>query len=706
MKRPLPQLLLVTTFALAHPPVAFAFAQPTSRNQLCSGNSRISSSGQCFASSPSSPPWTSLDATTASAASVAAATIIRGGASVAAASSTATGTPIGAGSLWLVRSLFLRCLAFVYGVAFLVALHQNKALIGDRGITPARNVLDAAYDRGKLKRRRREDWLHQRQNYTSLGDKDEMNTFWYRLRNMKTYRKVEDKIESSNVFCNMREVLWDRCDRMDRPLLTLLYLAKDRSNIDPWLDGIAKAGIAMAAFVFFTGAANVPILFGLWLCQRSIMSVGGTWYGFGWEPQLAELGFHAMFMVPLLSLNPIPTSTPVPLLVVWTIRWYLFRIMIGAGLIKIKSGDRKWKDLTAMDGFYETQPVPNPFSKYFHSSPKWFHKFEVLTNHFVELVAPWLIIIPGLPRAWRIGGGLIQIVFQGVLISSGNLSFLNWLTAVPSICCLDDAFLLRLYYPFMTGTEATAAYSQAVSPAVGQAVPVARKIISVVFTALIAKLSMPVVRNLLARRQIMNGSFDRYRLVNTYGAFGTVSDVREELIIESATNLAGPWKEYTFKVKPGPLTRRPPWISPYHFRLDWLMWIACVCGGIERSPWLLNLLKKLLEQDEGVMGLLESDPWASNDETTELKVQSANSEEDSTSRDPRDFADNDGTVKSTPSKVPKYIRIERYRYQFNFDKTVVDGNGRALYWKRERVGRYFPRQGVVTKDILNDIIAG
>ena len=594
----------------------------------------------------------------------------------AAASLTASAAslPIGAGSYWLTRSIFLRALGFVYGTAFLVALHQNKALIGDKGITPARNALKSAFERGKVKRRRREEWLRQRQNYPKLGDKDEMNPVWFWFRNTRFYRKAEDALDSSNIFCNLREALYDRSDRMDRPLLSILHLAKNKRNLDPWLDGIAKAGIAMSAFLLATGAANVPIVFGLWICQRSIMSVGNAWYGFGWEPQLAELGFHAMFIVPLLSLKAISTATPVPIAVVWTMRWYLFRIMLGAGLIKIKSNDKKWRDLTAMDGFYETQPVPNPFSKYFHAAGKTWHKFEVLSNHFVELIAPWLLIIPNLPREVRITGGLIQIIFQGVLISSGNLSFLNWLTAVPALWCLDDAFLMRLFYPFKTSAEAMLAYSTAIGPSVGRPIPLARSIVSIAFAALIGKLSIPVIQNLMAWRQMMNASFDRYRLVNSYGAFGTVSEVREELIIESAEKFGGPWREYVFKVKPGPLTRPCHWISPYHYRLDWLMWIACVCGGIERSPWLLPFLLKLLEQDEGVLSLLDGNPWADDENSTSERVG------------------------------PKYIRIEKYRYEFNYDKNLKDEDGKPLYWKRERVGRYFPLQGVVTKEILIDII--
>ena len=64
------------------------------------------------------------------------------------------------------------------------------------------------------------------------------------------------------------------------------------------------------------------------------------------------------------------------------------RIMLGAGLIKIR-GDECWRDLTCMNYFYETQPNPNPLSYYAHQAPQFWHKFETLGNHIVELVAPW-----------------------------------------------------------------------------------------------------------------------------------------------------------------------------------------------------------------------------------------------------------------------------------------------------------------------------
>ena len=84
---------------------------------------------------------------------------------------------------------------------------------------------------------------------------------------------------------------------------------------------------------------------------------------------------------------------------------------------------------------YETQPVPNPLSFYFHHNFPSFHKLETMVNHIVELFTPWFMF---LSRDLRIMNGVFQIIFQLILISSGNLSFLNWLTILPSLCFLDE----------------------------------------------------------------------------------------------------------------------------------------------------------------------------------------------------------------------------------------------------------------------------
>lgn len=77
---------------------------------------------------------------------------------------------------------------------------------------------------------------------------------------------------------------------------------------------------------------------------------------------------------------------------------------------------------------------------------------------------------------------------------------------------------------------------------------------------------MPVVLNLVSSKQIMNTSFDTFRLVNTYGAFGSITKQRNEVVFKgthskSLTDKNIEWLEYEFKCKPGDVNRRPCEIS-------------------------------------------------------------------------------------------------------------------------------------------------
>jgi hypothetical protein len=188
------------------------------------------------------------------------------------------------------------------------------------------------------------------------------------------------------------------------------------------------------------GLANVPLLFTLWFLYLSYVHAGRTFYGYGWEILLLETGFLAVFLAPTLRLGPFARRTPPSPIVIVLLRWLLFRLMFGAGLIKLR-GDPCWRDLTCMFFHYETQPVPNPLSWYFHHLPLWFHRVEVLFNHLVELIAPFFVFGPR--RARHVAGAAI-VAFQLLLILSGNLSFLNWLTIAVAVSCFDDGLLGRL----------------------------------------------------------------------------------------------------------------------------------------------------------------------------------------------------------------------------------------------------------------------
>ena len=159
---------------------------------------------------------------------------------------------------------------------------------------------------------------------------------------------------------------------------------------------------------------------------------------YGWEIQLLETGFLGVFLCPLLDGRPFPKQAP-PVIVLWLYRWLIFRIMLGAGMIKLR-GDACWRDLTCLYYHYETQPIPNPLSWWLHFRPHWFHQLGTLWNHAIELVAP-LVCTFGSAAPSRHAAGVLLVSFQVILIISGNLSFLNWLTIVPCLACFDDTFL-------------------------------------------------------------------------------------------------------------------------------------------------------------------------------------------------------------------------------------------------------------------------
>jgi hypothetical protein len=398
----------------------------------------------------------------------------------------------------------------------------------------------------------------------------------------------------------------------------------------------AWVGFALSCLVL-AGFANAVILTALWLLYMSYVHVGQIWYGYGWEIQLLETGFLAIFLCPLLDPRPFPRQEP-PFVVISLFRWLIFRIMLGAGLIKIR-GDPAWRNLTALNYHFETQPLPNLFSRWFHFLPRIALKTGVLLNHAAELVAPWFVFGP---RAGRLAAGSVIVLFQLVLILSGNLSFLNWLTLVPALACFDDAVWAAIL-PRGVARRAAAARAAAEPSrpmrAAGWAV-----------ATLVALFSVQPVANLISPGQIMNTSFDPLDIVNTYGAFGTVGRERLNVVFEG-TEAAVPddhaeWRPYPYKGLPVDERRRPPQVAPYQLRLDWQMWFASMAGPQE-YPFTLNVVWKLLHNDPGTLSLFAGNPF--------------------------------------PDQPPRYVRAVLYRYRFSDPR-----NPAGRWWNREVVGSWLP----------------
>jgi len=215
----------------------------------------------------------------------------------------------------------------------------------------------------------------------------------------------------------------------------------------------------------------------------------------------------------------------------------------------------------------------------------------------------------------------------------------------------------------------------------------------------------------------MNGSFGSLRLVNSYGAFGSVTKVRHEIVLQgtrddaaaslmaspsaspSAATAAVQWEDYEFRCKPGGLDRPPCVLGPYHLRLDWLMWFAPF-AGYQEAPWVVHLVKKLLQGDASVRALLARDPFMDDEGGRHDEGPSGGDAQGNQQR----------PQKREPPRPPAFIRAAKYRYSFTpggpsgrdgaaaaaapQDDEASGGGGHAVevgrWWTREYVGEWLP----------------
>lgn len=394
------------------------------------------------------------------------------------------------------------------------------------------------------------------------------------------------------------------------------------------------AGMLLSLMIALGLLGNAPIVIHMlgWLIvyflYLSVVNVGQEFYGFGWETMLLEAGFFASFMGPTWVA---PSWIPILIL-----RWMLFRTELGAGLIKLR-GDPCWRDLTCLYYHHETQPLPNPLSRFFHHGPKWFHRSGVVFSHFCQLVAPFGLFLPQ-PLAGIAGSFLI--IHQLILVISGNYSWLNWLTIVLGFLALSNINSPDIIL---------------------QNRPLWFELIQYAILLLAVVLSYRPLLNLFSPRQFMNYCWNRWHLVGAYGAFGSVTKERYEIIIEGSDSEdqhdETSWREYCFKGKPGELDRIPPVVAPYHLRLDWMIWFlpfSVLVSGKEiyvrgHHLYFIRLMMKLLRNDPELLKLFRVNPFEKS--------------------------------------PPKWVRARFYHYQFTSrEEYQLNRN----IWKRELLGDYCP----------------
>lgn len=463
-----------------------------------------------------------------------------------------------------VRFLFLRALALIYLAAFLSLNSQILGLAGHNGIVPAEQFMA---------------------NVRAYADQRQLGISRYLLEP------------------------------------TLCWI----SASDAFLRGLCVAGI-LTSLLLLVGIATPVCLAALWVLYLSLTSVCGVFLQFQWDNLLLETGFLAIFLGPFnLFSRPSRERNP-PMIVVWLLRWLLFRLMFQSGCVKLLSGDQLWRDLTALTVHYETQPLPTWIGWYAHQLPLWMQKVSCAVMYFIELVIPFLIFTPRRIRFWAVPP---LVGLQLLIILTGNYCFFNWLTIALCLFLLDDQMLRR---------------PLASAPPLSRRLLIAWNVVLGTLSAFIGLLTL-----MLMFRSLPNAMLPVYRAVapfrsiNSYGLFAVMTPSRPEIVVEGSRD-GKTWTAYQFKYKPQELDRRPRFVAPHQPRLDWQMWFAAL-GDYRGNPWFVNFCVRLLQAKPEVLALLSKNPF--------------------------------------PESPPLYIRAVVYDYRF----TKLGTTG---WWRRELKGDYLP----------------
>jgi hypothetical protein len=382
---------------------------------------------------------------------------------------------------------------------------------------------------------------------------------------------------------------------------------------DAMLRAVAVAGAA-AALLLIAGLAPLAATIACWVLYLSLCGIGQLFLGYQWDALLLEAGCLAILWSPLAwRLGSAQVREP-SRIVLWLVRWLLFRLMFASGFVKLASDDPAWWSLTALAVHYQTQPLPSWASWYANLLPLWLQKVSCAVMFAIELGLPFLI---ALGRRARLIAATGFVALQLGISATGNYGFFNLLTIVLCIPLLDDAFLARVRLPRRWNSRGRDGIVATSRP------PYLRRVVHVVAAVVLVSLSAPLLTAQLTEipatslppASLLLRTLAPLRLVSTYGLFAVMTPTRPELTIEGTVD-GEEWRPYVFRWKPGPLGRRPPLVGLGMPRLDWQMWFDALhvqrmlaTGGRSGSLITPVLLARLRERSPSVLALLDGDPF-------------------------------------------------------------------------------------------------
>ena len=312
------------------------------------------------------------------------------------------------------------------------------------------------------------------------------------------------------------------------------------------------------------------------------------------DGMLLEAGFLSIFFAPSGLRPGLGASHPPSPFSLFMLRWEWFRIYFESGIVKLASGDPHWRDLTAMDEYYQNGPLPTWIGWYVQHLPHWYHAGTVIFTLLVELLIVWAVF---LPRPFRLTCAAIVTALQIGIIATANYAFLNYLVLALGVLLLDDRFLARwLRMP----ADAPAAASVR-HPFTRWA---ERGVLGYVLCATVVAFFAQSAFSSWGRPFRV---LDPFRIANAYGLFAVMTEARYEIEFQGSRD-GVLWVAYPFRYKPQDPTEHPGIYAPYQPRFEWNLWFASL-GAWQQSPWVIQAQQRLVEGSPAVLRLFRRDPF-------------------------------------------------------------------------------------------------
>jgi len=353
----------------------------------------------------------------------------------------------------------------------------------------------------------------------------------------------------------------------------------------------------------------------LFTCWGSLLSFVAVWRGFS-ASQVDQLMLEtALVCLPFApaGLRPgLGADSPPRPLAIFTVRWFLFRVMFESGLVKIFAGDPHWLNLTALDVLYETSPFPTVFGYFDHQMPHAWHVGEVLLTFVAEILAPLAAVFAGRRGRWC--ALLAWTGFQAGIQLTNNFGWLNTASIGLGLLLLDDQMIAAAVRRFAwlnpvrwlgetkpATTPPTSAWTRhGLRAALGL-----HFFLTLYFFALNCGLPLEGLPYALGRP--LKELFWDFRSANSYTLFAGLLPARISVEFEGSDDGGATWRAYEFYYQPQDPARISPFIAPRYARFEATLQVEA--NRPEPSPLFAHVAAQLLAGNPEIRRQFRRDPF-------------------------------------------------------------------------------------------------